>query len=81
MKANQVKGWFLKGGETGVPGEKPPDVEQTTNKLNPHMTPRQISLVNGRCHFSERSLPFEKVDAIYNGRLHTSLQRKLKETN
>ena len=38
-------------------------------------------LVNGRCHFSERSLPFETVDAIYNGRLHTSLQRKLKETN
>ena len=37
--------------------------------------------VNGRCHFSERSLPFETVDAIYNGRLHTSLQRKLKETN
>ena len=24
--------------------------------------------VNGRCHFSERSLPFETVDAIYNGR-------------
>ena len=37
--------------------------------------------VNGRCHFSERSLPFETVDAIYNGLLHTSLQRKLKETN
>ena len=37
--------------------------------------------VNGRCHFSERSLPFETVDAIYNGRLHASLQRKLKETN
>ena len=37
-------------------------------------------LVNGRCHL-KRSLPFETVDAIYNGRLHTSLQRKLKETN
>ena len=37
--------------------------------------------VNGRCHLSERSLPFETVDAIYNGRLHTSLQRKLKQTN
>ena len=36
--------------------------------------------VNGRCHL-KRSLPFETVDAIYNGRLHTSLQRKLKETN
>ena len=34
-----------------------------------------------RCKFPsrERSLPFETVDAIYNGRLHTSLQRKLKE--
>ena len=31
--------------------------------------------------FRKRSLPFETVDAIYNGRLHTSLQRKLKETN
>ena len=30
--------------------------------------------VNGR-------LQFETVDSIYNGRLHTSLQRKLKETN
>ena len=31
--------------------------------------------------FRKRSLPFETVDATYNGRLHTSLQRKLKETN
>ena len=34
---------------------------------------------NGSCHFSERSLPFETVDAIYNGRLHTSLPRQLKK--
>ena len=40
-----------------------------------------VDIWNGRCHLSERSLPFETVDAIYNGRLHTSLQRKLKETN
>ena len=33
----------------------------------------------GKFPFRKRSLPFETVDAIYNGRLHTSLQRKLKE--
>jgi len=34
------KCWFLRRGETGVPGKKPLGVEKrTNNKLNPHMTP------------------------------------------
>ena len=27
--------------------------------------------VNGRCHFSERSLPFETVDAFFSFELHS----------
>ena len=35
------KCWFLRRGETKVPGEKPLGARTTTNnKLNPHMTPR-----------------------------------------
>ena len=34
------KCWFLGGGKTGEPGEKPLGArEKTNNKLNPHMTP------------------------------------------
>ena len=34
------KCWFLRRGETGVPGEKPLRAEKrTNNKLNPHMMP------------------------------------------
>ena len=38
MNRNQVKCWFLRSGETGVPGE-PTRAEQRTKKLNPHLTP------------------------------------------
>ena len=32
--------WFMRRGETGVPGEKPLGARtRTNNKLNPHMTP------------------------------------------
>ena len=40
INTNQVKCWFLRRGETGVPGENVPlGAEQRTNKLNPHKTP------------------------------------------
>ena len=66
--------------------DPPSVVEGSFGTHSPSMPPGVIAdanfrFVKGRCHFSERSLPFETVDAIYKGRLHTSLQRKLKETN
>ena len=39
MKVNQVKCWFLRRGETGVPGENLSVQRNNNNKLNPHMTP------------------------------------------
>ena len=41
INTNQVKCWFLRRGETGVPGENlsVQSRELRTNKLNPHMTP------------------------------------------
>ena len=35
------KCWFWGEGKTGVPGEKPLGAEKRTNKLTPHMTPRE----------------------------------------
>ena len=38
------------------------------------------SIRRSKFPFRKQSLPFQTVDASYNGRLHTLLQRKLKET-
>ena len=47
----------------------------------PHQNRQNEGCRRRKFPFRKRLLPFETVDAFYNGRLHTSLQRKLKETN
>jgi len=48
------KCWFLRRGETGVPGEKPLEAEKrTNNKLNPHMMP--CPGIGPRTHWWEAS--------------------------